>query len=259
MNRLRFLAVVGALGLGLCVPSVVLAQNTGIAGAVKDTSGAVVPGVIVEAASPALIEKVRTATTDAQGLYSIIDLRPGTYTVTFSLPGFATVKREGVDLVASFTATVNAELRVGAVEETLTVPGEAPNVDIRNVVQQRVLSDEAREALPNGRSILFMALTIPGMTNTGGIRGTGQDVLGASDTRGQSFIHGGRSGDYRMELDGAQLNTTAIQPNPGNTQEYVYELAALLRVEHVRLRIDGEEHADHFFVVSEIPERREIP
>ena len=229
MVRLRMVVNRGAWIVSvLCLlPSAALAQNTGIAGVVKDASGAVIPGATVEAASPALIEKVRTVATDAQGLYSIVDLRPGTYSVTFSLPGFATVKREGIDLVASFTATVNAELKVGSVEETLTVTGQAPNVDIRNVVQQKVLTDEAREALPNGRSVLFMALTIPGITNTGGIRGTGQDVLGASDTRGQSFIHGGRSADYRMELDGAQLNTTAIQPNPANTQEFVYELGAL--------------------------------
>src|SRR5437870_2086682 len=93
------------------IPASALAQNTGIAGLVKDPSGAVIPGVTVEAASPALIEKVRTVTTNAQGLYSIVDLRPGTYTVTFTLPGFTTVKREGIELTGSFTATVNAELK----------------------------------------------------------------------------------------------------------------------------------------------------
>jgi hypothetical protein len=225
MDRLRIAAF---LAVAVCVvPRAALAQNTGIAGVVKDASGGVMPGVTVEAASPALIEKVRSVVTNAQGLYSIVDLRPGIYSVTFTLPGFSAVKREGIELTGSFTATVNADLQVGAVEETLTVTGQAPLVDTRNVVQLRVLDDQTRDQLPNGRSILFMALTIPGMTNTGGIRGTGQDVVGASDNRGQSFIHGGRSGDYRMELDGAQLNTTAIQSNPGDTQEYVYELGAL--------------------------------
>src|SRR6187431_502356 len=119
----------------LLMPERALAQNTGIAGVVRDPSGAVIPGVTVEAASPVLIEKVRTVTTDAQGLYSIVDLRPGTYTVTFTLAGFSSIRREGVELIGSFTATVNAELKVGAVEETLTVTGEAPNVDTRNVVQ----------------------------------------------------------------------------------------------------------------------------
>src|SRR5690242_13764645 len=102
------------------------AQTTGIAGVVKDTSGAVLPGVTVEAESPALIERIRTATTDSQGQYRIIDLRPGTYTVTFSLTGFSPVKREGVDLPAQFTATVNADLKVGTLEETIVVNAASP-------------------------------------------------------------------------------------------------------------------------------------
>src|SRR5438128_4434045 len=141
--------------VGIVVASLVLfplsaaAQNTGIAGVVRDTSGAVLPGVTVEASSPALIEKVRSATTDAQGLYQIVDLRPGLYTVTFALPGFTTVKREGIELTGSFTATVNAELKVGSLEETVTVTGQSPTVDIHNVVQQRVLTTEIMEALPS--------------------------------------------------------------------------------------------------------------
>src|SRR5204862_5954394 len=104
------------------------AQNGAIAGVAKDTTGAVLPGVSVEASSPALIEKVRTVVTDTEGQYKIVDLRPGTYTVTFTLAGFSTVKREGIELSASFTATVNAELRVGALEETVTVSGASPVV-----------------------------------------------------------------------------------------------------------------------------------
>src|SRR4029453_3843497 len=98
-------------------------QQSGVAGAVRDSSGAVLPGVTVEAASPALIEKVRTAGPAAEGRYNIGDLRPGAYTVTFSLPGFSTLKREGIVLAVGFTATVNAELQVGALEETITVSG----------------------------------------------------------------------------------------------------------------------------------------
>ena len=109
------------------------------------------PGVTVDAASPALIEKVRSVVSDTQGLYSIIDLRPGVYTVTFTLPGFTTVKREGVELIGAFTATVNAELRVGAVQETITVTGETPTVDTHNVVQQRVVTGAERAQLPTGR------------------------------------------------------------------------------------------------------------
>src|SRR6202035_4295998 len=102
------------------------------AGVVKDTSGAVLPGVTVEAASPALIEKVRTVTTDAQGNYKIVDLRPGPYTVTFTLTGFSTVKREGLELTTGFTAVVNADMRVGALEQLITVSGVTPVVDTQN-------------------------------------------------------------------------------------------------------------------------------
>src|SRR2546428_8614352 len=113
-----------ALVVLLLAPIDVWAQVGGsIAGVVRDTSGAVLPGVTVEASSPALIEKVRSVTTDDQGQYKIVELRPGTYTVTFTLPGFNTVKREGIALTSGFTATVDAEMRVGAVEETVTVTG----------------------------------------------------------------------------------------------------------------------------------------
>src|SRR5689334_19396425 len=122
------------VGFIASLPGQARAQNasSGIAGIVKDSSGAVMPGVTVEAASPALIEKVRTAVTDEQGQYKIIDLRPGVYTVTFTLTGFSAMKREALELPAAFTATVNAELKVGSVEETITVAGQAPTVDVQN-------------------------------------------------------------------------------------------------------------------------------
>src|SRR6185503_9709558 len=101
----------------------------GIAGVVKDTTGAVLPGVTVEAASPVLIEKVRSVVTDDQGNYKIVDLRPGVYTVTFTLPGFSTYKREGLELTTGFTAAVNGEMKVGSLEETVTVTGATPVVD----------------------------------------------------------------------------------------------------------------------------------
>src|SRR5712692_2374228 len=109
----------GALTCVLAASSAARAQQTpsGIAGVVKDTSGAVLPGVTVEAASPALIEKVRSVVTDSDGNYKILDLRPGVYTVTFALTGFSTVKREGFELPAAFTATVSVEMQVGAMEE----------------------------------------------------------------------------------------------------------------------------------------------
>ena len=125
VTRLAFLCLLAAM------PASAAAQAV-IAGTVKDPSGAVLPGVIVEAASPALIEKVRTAVTDGTGQYRIEDLRPGTYTVTFTLQGFSTFKREGIELTGSFTATINAELKVGALAETITVTGETPVVDVQS-------------------------------------------------------------------------------------------------------------------------------
>src|SRR6202030_178513 len=126
------------IGGVLLIPSLALAQAS-ISGVVRDTSGAVMPGVTVEASSPVLIEKVRGVVTDAQGQYKIVDLLPGTYTVTFTLPGFNTVKRDGIELVSDFTASVNAELRVGSLEETITVSGQAPQVDTQNIIQQKVI------------------------------------------------------------------------------------------------------------------------
>ena len=135
------------VALFLVTPSVVFAQAS-ITGTVRDTSGAVLPGVTVEATSPALIEKARTATTDGNGQYRIVDLRAGQYTVTFTLPGFSTVKREGIALEGTFTATINADMRVGELTETITVTGESPIVDVQSVRRQMVLDNEIISAIP---------------------------------------------------------------------------------------------------------------
>src|SRR5687767_8839707 len=137
-RRTQFWLVVTMLIVAstLVAPSSVMAQTGGIAGVARDVSGAVVPGVTVEATSPALIEGVRTAVTDGQGNYYITELRPGTYTVTFTLAGFSTFRRENVVLSTGVTATVNAQMQVGGLEETLTVTGASPVVDIRNVRTQ---------------------------------------------------------------------------------------------------------------------------
>src|SRR5437764_11195627 len=120
-GRVRAQFLVGLILL-ILTPAVARAQSA-IAGVVKDTTGAVMPGVTVEASSPALIEKLRSVVTDGQGQYKIVDLRPGVYAITFTLPGFNTVKRDAVELPTNFTATINADLRVGALEETVTVSG----------------------------------------------------------------------------------------------------------------------------------------
>jgi hypothetical protein len=180
------------------------AQAAGaIAGVVRDTSGAVMPGVTVEASSPALIEKVRSVVTDAEGQYKIIDLRPGTYSVTFTLAGFSTVKREGVELSAGFTATINGELRVGALEETITVTGQSPIVDTQNVTQQKVIQMQVIQSLPN-TGTNFAALTPGASRNT--------DVGGSSgaDTGSTFAIHGGRGQDTRRLIDGMRWNSMEV-------------------------------------------------
>src|SRR5205807_6627616 len=114
------------------------------------TSGAVLPGVTVEAASPVLIEKSRAATTDGEGRFQIVDLRPGTYSVTFTLEGFSAFKRDGIELPSNFTATVNADMKVGSLQETITVSGQSPIVDVQNAVQQMVMSRAVLDAVPTG-------------------------------------------------------------------------------------------------------------
>src|SRR6266446_594876 len=114
----------------LLLPATLFAQAS-VTGTVRDASGAVLPGVTVEASSPALIEKTRTAVTDGSGQYRIVDLRPGTYSLTFTLPGFTTVKRDGIELTGSQTLTIPADMRVGGLAETITVTGESPAVDVQ--------------------------------------------------------------------------------------------------------------------------------
>src|SRR5436190_18934777 len=135
----RLIVVSVALACLAAWPTLTYAQS-GISGVVKDTSGAVLPGVSVEAASDALIEKVRAVVTDESGQYKIVDLRPGAYVVTFSLTGFNTFKRDGIELGADFTAQVNAELRVGSLEETVTVTGASPIVDVQSTSRAQVLN-----------------------------------------------------------------------------------------------------------------------
>ena len=159
----RFTRSACLLSCLVLLPAASYAQAS-IVGVVKDTSGGVLPGVTVEAASPALIEKTRSVVTDGTGQYRIENLRPGTYTVTFALPGFNTVKREAIELTGSFTASVNADLRVGALEETVTVTGETPIVDVQSTTRQQVLNQEMIDAIPSGRNPTFLAALLPGVS-----------------------------------------------------------------------------------------------
>ena len=201
--------VVAVLVFAVLCASVAPAQQTSsIAGSVMDTSAAVLPGVTVEAASPALIEKVRTGVTDTEGRYNIVDLRPGTYTVTFTLPGFRAFRREGIVLTAGFAATVDAQLQLGALEETITVTGEAPLVDTQSARRQTVISDELLDVLPTStKNWSALATLTPGMSSA-----RMPDVAGQLDqTVGRSFH--GRTGT-RVEIDG--MGIMNWQGNGGN-------------------------------------------
>jgi hypothetical protein len=183
-----------------------VATSGAIAGTVRDTTGAVLPGVTVEAASPALIEKVRTAVTDNQGLYRIVELRPGTYAVTFSLPGFSTVKREDIELSTGFTANVNAELLVGTLEETVTVTGASPVVDVQNVRSQKVFTRELLDVLPTGKSVVGLGALTLGATPTGGVV-SGHDVGGNKGENTKALeIHGIGITNARTRWDGTPIN-----------------------------------------------------
>jgi len=225
-RRVMLLAVLSIACL-VFAPAIASAQGS-VTGVVKDPSGAVLPGVTVEASSPVLIEKTRTVVTDGAGQYRIVDLRPGTYTVTFTLGGFATVKREGIELAGSFTATVNAELKVGTVAETITVTGEAPIVDVQSSLRERVMSKEVMDVIPAGRSHVSLGVLIPGM-----VRG-GQDVGGTNTLALIAMtIHGGRSEDQRLLIDGLTVRniagagqTTNFIPDMGSTQEVTIDYGA---------------------------------
>src|SRR6266508_1091521 len=152
--RRAVLALAAVAAVIVVVPVPALAQErASIVGIVQDSTGAVMPGVTVEAASPALIEQVRTGVTDGNGRYAVIDLRPGTYTVTFTLPGFKAVKREGIVLEGAFSAQVNASLAVGAMEETVTVTGQSPIVDTQSTQNQAVLNRSVLHVLHAARTM----------------------------------------------------------------------------------------------------------
>ena len=226
MRRLRCLWLATA---ALLVATSAFAQSSGIAGIVRDSSGGVLPGVTVEAASPALIERTRSAVTDSQGRYNIIDLRPGVYTVTFTLTGFSNVRREGIQLPAAFTASVNVDLKVGALEETITVSGASPLVDTSNVIKRQVISKEVIEAMPTSKNWSTLGVM------TVGVFSNQNDVGGsAGEHQNQLKAHGGSFNDRIVQLDGLMLANmacnyacTGVSTNDASTQELSYEFGAI--------------------------------
>jgi hypothetical protein len=195
--RLRLATLGIALTFLLLTPALSRAQSS-ITGTVRDASGGVLPGVTVEAASPVLIEKTRTSITDGSGQYRIVDLRPGTYTVTFTLTGFSPVKREGYVLQADFVATLNSELKVGGLEETITVSGESPVVDVQTTRQQRTLDLDLVQSIPAARGYAAVMLLIPSMVQSGGGNQNVQLSPGMIVFGGR----GGRGNEGQSQIDG---------------------------------------------------------
>jgi len=223
MNRI-FGTVACALFVLLSLTPPAFAQSA-ISGVVRDASGAVLPGVTVEASSPALIEKVRAATSDGEGRYSIVELRPGQYSVTFTLPGFRTYVRNGIDLPANFTATVDGELAVGAIEESIVVTGASPVVDVQGTQRSAVLSREVLDVVPTSRTYAAEGALVVGVkvseTNVGGARSASQQRLS---------VHGSNQTDTTIEVDGISMNawgTTQPNHNEALYQEAVVQTGSL--------------------------------
>src|SRR3979409_434408 len=202
--------ILGAALLGV-LPAAASAQTSAIGGTVKDTSGAVLPGVTVEAASPALIEKVRSAVTDSSGQYKITTLRPGVYSVTFTLPGFSVVKRDNVELTSDFTATIFADMKVGAVEETITVSAESPVVDTQSITTRTVMTRDVLDSIPTGRNIQAVGIMIPGTTIAQGGGGALSRDVGGSGNLQQSPLQYRGSADTVQTVEGMRLNNLCAQ------------------------------------------------
>jgi Carboxypeptidase regulatory-like domain len=226
--RSKVASLLIAFTSSVLLPAAAHAQSS-ITGVVKDTTGAVLPGVTVEASSPALIEKARTSVTDAQGNYRIVDLRPGTYTLVFTLAGFQTVRREGLELPSNFTMTVNGDLKVGSLEETLTVTGASPVVDVQTAVKSQVLSREVLDSVPTGRTIQGLGQLVTGISlstpDVGGTRAMQQTYMSA---------HGMISSQVTVQVDGMMVNGVdvdgAVQNyfNSSMSQEMVYQTSGAM-------------------------------
>src|SRR5262245_33160420 len=200
MARKLGVLVFAAVVTIVLLPTAARAQSA-IAGVVRDSSGAVLPGVNVEASSDALIEKTRSVVTNGQGQYTIVDLRPGVYSVTFTLPGFSTFKRDALELPANFTATINADMKVGALEESVTVSGQSPVVDVQSAARTTVLSRETLDAIPTGRTIQSVGQLVVGVSlnvpDVGGSRAMQQTYMS---------VHGLSSSQVTTQVDGLMVN-----------------------------------------------------
>ena len=203
------------------LPAAAFAQAT-LAGTVRDSSAAVLPGVSVEASSPVLIEKARSSLTDGTGQYRITDLLPGTYTLTFTLSGFATVKREGVEVTGSGVTTINADMRVGNVAETVNVTGETPVVDVQTTRRQEVLTQDVVRSVPATRGYNGILAMIPSVNTSAFFNAGEQNNTQLSPGMTIFTSHGGRGNEGRVQVDG--LNVGAAF-NGGGVSGYIMDTA----------------------------------
>ncbi|MBI4521405.1 MAG: TonB-dependent receptor [Gemmatimonadetes bacterium] len=227
----RVLNATAALVGFLLFPSIALAQAT-IAGTVRDASSAVLPGVTVEAASRALIQKVRTVVSDGTGQYRITDLPPGTYVVTFSLQGFTTVRRDGLPVSGSGVITVNVDLRIGELQETITVSGEASVVDTQSVRREVVLNADTLNSLPATRGYGSALAAVPSL-NIGGVAGAGATTAPTTPQMMFFTAHGGASGEGRVMTNGL---TVAAPFGGGGVSDVTYDIA---NAEEMQVLISG--------------------
>ena len=225
-NALKSLALL----VVLLLPATVFAQAS-LTGTVRDGSGGVLPGVTVEASSPALIEKVRSAVTDGSGQYRIVDLRPGTYSLTFTLPGFSTVKRDGIELTGSQTLTIPVELRVGGLEETITVTGESPVVDVQNARTEIVLQSETIQTLPATRAAGALLNATPGIF-VGDAALSTSPAMTSFNARSSTINATTVAGEGRYAINGFPLTAA----RSGGFSSYVYDTA---NTEEIAITVGG--------------------
>src|SRR5215211_1302854 len=227
----RVVNVAAALVVFLLLPGAVFAQAT-IAGVVRDASAAVLPGVTVEASSPVLIEKTRSAVSDGSGQFRLTDLPPGIYTLTFSLTGFTTVKRDALAVSGSGVIGVNVELRLGSLEETITVSGAAPIVDTQSVRREVVLNNETLNTLPATRGYGSALAAVPAL-NIGGVAGAGATTAPTTPSMTFFSAHGGASGEGRVMTNGL---TVAAPFGGGGVSDVTYDTA---NAEEMQVLISG--------------------
>jgi len=206
---MRLLVRIGLVAACLVAGHSAAFAQAALSGVVKDTSGAVLPGVTVEAASPALIEKVRTAVTDSTGRYRIENLQPGAYSVTFTLAGFVTVKREGVNVSGTGVVNADGEMRVGGLQETITVTGETPVVDVVSTKREISLDNETMRALPSVRSYSYLLTTVPGLQ-------TNVNNVNSGPVFAIFPIHGGRGVESRLTVEGMNISNPPGGNQPPN-------------------------------------------